>query len=98
MSSGYYQPTQIMIERYSQKRYMLVIASFHVKYKPRGRVWILCTWPLKRGQLFGLGIEGSGQGQARMQWETECSYHKFVRKIPFLLKLAEVIGRARKYP
>lgn len=103
LTAGYYRSSHIQLVRMSQKQYGLVLASFQVKYlvgddSEDMQVWIHCRWPLKRGQLFKLGTETHKQGRLHMEWETTVPYAKLVKKRKFLLKLAEVIGRARAYP
>jgi len=89
------------LQRVSTKHYMRVVASFRIKYREDdpSRVWIFATWRPKRGQLFGLGEEQPIHSHTRMVWHlSHCPYPKFFKKRRFLLKLAEVIGRARPYP
>lgn len=89
------------MERLSTKHYMRIVAGFRVKYREEdpSKVWFLFVWPLKRGQLFGKGVESHAQGAMRMEWHVpSCPYEKFYKKRRFLVKLAEVIGRARPYP
>jgi hypothetical protein len=85
----------------SSKHYGMIVASCRVKYREDdpSKVWILFTWRPKRGQLFGKGELGRGQGVDRMEWFIRsCPYEKFYKKRRFLVKLAEVIGRVRPYP
>lgn len=96
-----YRPEHVGMERYSSKHYMRIVAGFCIKYREDdpSKVWFLFVWPLKRGQLFGKGKVGHAQGAERMEWLVPaCPYKKFYKKRRFLLKLAEVIGRARPYP
>lgn len=96
-----YHPDHVGLDWISSKHYLRIVASFRVKYREDdlSKVWFLFIWRPKRGQLFGVGELGHGQGVKRMEWlVTHCPYEKFYKKRRFLLKLAEVIGRARPYP
>lgn len=101
MQAHVYTPGHVALERVSTKRYMRIIAGFGVKYLegPPANVWLIFFWPLKRGTLYGKGKPSTGQGAPRMEWLVpRCPYRTFVTQRKLLIKLAEVIGRARSYP
>ena len=96
-----YRPDHVGLDWISSRHYMRIVAGFRVKYREEdpSKVWFLFIWRSKRGPLFGKGELGHGQGAPRMEWIVpKCAYAKFYKKRRFLLKLAEVIGRARPYP
>ncbi|NIT79714.1 MAG: hypothetical protein GWN58_33705 [Anaerolineae bacterium] len=96
-----YRPDHVGLDWLSSKHYMRIVASFRVKYREDdpSKVWFLFTWRPKRGPLFGKGTEAPCLGRTRMEWFVRsCPYDKFFKKRKFLVKLAEVIGRARPYP
>lgn len=101
LEANTYQPCHVGLDWLSTKHYMRIVASFRVKYLEDNpsKVQFLFTWRPKRGQLYGKGIESPYLGRTRMEWAVRsCPYEKFYKKRGFLVKLAEVIGRARQYP